>query len=85
MYPDIPEHWEEVERNPWDGQGTSQYGSHHRDHFPMVRSYGAGRDSIVANYRLSESYRTKFQQAIALQPTQAQAPSLFQSPAARSQ
>ena len=86
LFPDIQEHWAEVESNPWEGQGTGQYGSNPR--FPMVRSYGAGRDSIVATYRLSESYRSQFQEAVGLPlptTTQAQMPSQLQSPAARSQ
>ena len=83
MFPDILESWEEVERNPWEGEGSNQYGYHHRDQFPLVRSYGAGRDSIVANYRLSESSRSKCREVLALQTTP-QALSQHQSPAARS-
>ena len=83
-YPDIEEHWLEVEANPWEGQGTGQYGSNPR--LPMVRTYGAGRDSIVANYRLSDSYKSQFKDAVGLPlPTNTpQLPSQLQSPAPRS-
>ena len=85
LLPDIEEHWLEVKTNPWEGQGTGPYGSSQVPRVPMVRLYGAGRDSIVANYRMPVCYKSQFQAVVSVHLSLTpQLPPQFQSPAPRS-
>ena len=75
--PNIPEDWQELPC-PWAGEGSSAYRLNYGQ-YPLVRSFEAGRDSVVATYRLGDQLRCRFREVMSVPAPCAIAPTVFQS------